>query len=193
MSMNKTTLCKHSLQCRERGVVLVISLVILIVISMLSVSSLRSVSASEITSGNVRKTEMANQAAEFVLRYCEEEVTKFKNGEATAISINDYADPPLWDAIDPKTKALTNWDGAGTSDKINVPDSSMLNQTSLKYATYRRLPECMIEPTEDKSPADATVFRITARGFGPEVSAVDNKRSRPNGSEAWLQSTITVN
>ena len=193
MPMNKEDRFKQPHPHREQGVVLVMSLILLVVISMLAVSSLRSVSASEITSGNVRKTEIANQAAEFVLRWCEEEVTKFKNGDATTITINDYTDPPLWDEIDPKTKALKNWDGAGTDSKINLPDATMMNQSGLKYATYLRLPECMIEPAENKAVADASIFRITARGFGPEVSAVDNKRSRPNGTESWLQSTITVN
>lgn len=194
MRMKKKSGCTHPPVQRERGVVLVISLIILLVISMLSISSLRSVSSSEISSGNVRKTELASQAAEFALRWCEEEVTNFKNGKATAITINDYADPPLWDAIDPRTQALKNWDGSGTGNKINVPAASMLNQTDLKYSTYKRLPECMIERTQQDIPlADAEIFRITARGFGPEVSVADNQRSRPDGSEAWLQSVITVN
>jgi len=192
----------------EQGVVLVISLVILVVISLLSAASLRSVSTTEITAGNVRKTEVATQAAEFVLRWCEDEVLKFKNsdadgddasasdsdsdGDATTLAINTFSNPPLWDAIDPQTKALKNWDGAGTGGKVNLPSADMLNQTNLKYATYKRMPECMVVPDENAAPADATKFMIIARGFGPEVSAVDVNRTRPNGSEAWMQATITV-
>ena len=37
-----------------------------------------------------------------------------------------------------------------------------------------------------------STYVITARGFGPEVPAVDAARSRPRGSEVWLQSTIEI-
>ena len=53
----------------EKGVVLIVSLIVLVVISMLAVTSLRNVSSSEMISGNVRTTELANQAAEFALRF----------------------------------------------------------------------------------------------------------------------------
>lgn len=192
----------------QQGVVLVISLVILVIISLLSAASLRSVNTTEITAGNVRKTEVANQAAEFVLRWCEDQVVKFKNndgdaddasaadgdvdGDATTLTINDYSNPPLWDALDPQTMVLKNWDGTGTAGKVNLLTADLLNQPGLKYATYKRMPECLVEPAENALPAAARMFKITARGFGPEVSAVDNNRTRPNGAEAWLQSTITV-
>jgi len=192
----------------EQGVVLVISLVILVVISLLSAASLRSVSTTEITAGNVRKTEVATQAAEFALRWCQDEVLKFKNsdadgddatandgdgdGDATTLANNNFSDLQLWDAVDPQTKALTNWDGAGTGGKVILLSADMLNQTNLKYATYKRMPECMVVPVDNAAPAVATRFMIVARGFGPEVSAVDANRTRPNGSEAWMQSTITV-
>lgn len=192
----------------QQGVVLVIALVILVIISLLGAASLRSVNTTEITAGNVRKTEVASQAAEFVLRWCEDQVVKFKNndgdgddasandgdadGDATTLTINDYSNPPLWDALDPQTKLLKNWDGAGTAGKVNLLATDLLNQANLKYATYKRMPECLVEPAENALPAAARLFKITARGFGPEVSMVDINRTRPNGAEAWLQSTITV-
>lgn len=184
MRKKKMIGCTYPSAQRERGVVLVISLIILLVISMLSVSSLRSVSSSEISSGNVRKTELASQAAEFALRWCEAEITEPKDGKAPVNIL--YAKTQLWGA-------LKNWDGSGTEDNINVLDARLLNDADLKYSTYKRLPECMIERTEEDIPlADAEIFIITARGFGPEVSVADKQRSRPDGSEAWLQSVITV-
>jgi len=176
----------------EKGVVLIVSLIILVVISMLAITSLRNASSSEMISGNVRTTELANQAAEFALRFCENEVENFKNGLSNII-INDYSDPPLWSKLDAKTNSLTNWDGANSADKVNILDAALLNQANITYATYKRLPECMIEVGEDKSKDDASIFKITARGFGPEVSAANNNRARPVGTEVWLQSTITIN
>ncbi|MDD2810921.1 PilX N-terminal domain-containing pilus assembly protein [Rhodoferax sp.] len=177
---------------KEKGVVLIVSLIVLVVISMLAITSLRNVSSSEMISGNVRTTELANQAAEFALRYCEKEVENFKNGLSN-ITINDYSDPPLWSKLDNKTNSLVNWEGANSAGKVNILDGALLNQANITYATYKRLPECMIEVGEDKPKADASVFKITARGFGPEVSAADNNRTRPVGTEVWLQSTITFN
>ena len=37
-----------------------------------------------------------------------------------------------------------------------------------------------------------SVLTITSRGFGPEVPAADNSRTRPIGSEVWLQSTLEL-
>lgn len=175
---------------KQKGVVLIISLIILVIISILAITSLRNVSSSEMVSGNVRTTELANQAAEFALRFCEKEVENFKNGSST-ITINDYSDPPLWSELDSKTNTLVNWEGKNSASKINVLSASLLNQSDISYATYKRLPECMIEPMENKDPSEASTFRITARGFGPEVSAADTNRSRPAGTEVWLQSTIS--
>lgn len=175
----------------EKGVVLIISLIILVIISLLATTSLRNVSSSEMISGNVRTTELANQSAEFALRFCETEVENFKNGLST-ININDYSDPPLWNKIDSKTKALSNWDGSNSASKINILDTSLLNRSNITYTTYKRMPECMIEVGEDKDKADASIFKITARGFGPEVSAADSSRNRPVGTEVWLQSTINI-
>jgi hypothetical protein len=73
---------------------------------------------------------------------------------------------------------------------------SFLNQTGMAMVTYRREPECMVEPLpvmlSNGTVVNTSSFVITARGFGPEVAAADGSRSRPVGSEVWLQSNIQL-
>jgi type IV pilus assembly protein PilX len=64
-------------------------------------------------------------------------------------------------------------------------------------ASFKRPPECMIERMSviqagATAVSSTSSYVITARGFGPEVAAADGARSRPSGSEVWLQSHIEL-
>ena len=182
---------------RQRGVVLIIALLMLMVISLLAVGSIRNAASTDSVAGNVRITELATQAAEIALRHCEASVldtlTVAAGGASayastfTAFNILAPANPPRW-------QNMAIWDSA--SPATYVLPLSLVNQPGI-LVTYRRAPECMVEPLP-VMPSDATVlktttsFVVTARGFGPEVAAADANRSRPAGSEVWLQSHIDL-
>ena len=168
----------------QHGVVLVMALILLVVISLLAVSSLRNAGSSEIVAGNVRTTELANQAADIALRYCESIALKMVNDGVTPDGMPDqWKTPAIWDS--PNTSEL--WDGSSTS--AFVLPAELVNQAGIRYDTYKRPPECMIE----KLPTGTSMsYIITARGFGPEVAAAGAARSRPTGSEVWMQSHIEV-
>ena len=177
----------------QQGVVLIIALVMLVVISLLTTLSIRSAVSTESVSGNVRTTELASQAAEIALRYCEDAVFQIAAGAVTLPStpaVLDYLAPPRW-------KSPTNWDN-NPSDAYVIP-GTYVNQAA-GAATYKRAPECMVE----RMPVSRTVgvittlsttstYVVTARGFGPEVAAANSARSRPQGAEVWMQSTIELN
>lgn len=173
----------------QRGVVLIIALVMLVVISLLTTLSIRSAVSTESVSGNVRTTELASQAAEIALRYCEDAVVQLNGGPGALTqtpTILAYQATPRW-------KSPANWD-VNPSDAFIVP-AAYVNQAS-GAATYKRVPECMVErmPVVTAAAAISTTstYVITARGFGPEVAAADTTRSRPQGSEVWMQSTIEL-
>ena len=182
---------------RQRGVVLIIALLMLMVISLLAVGSIRNAASTDSVAGNVRITELATQAAEIALRHCEASVldtlTVAAGGASayastfTAFNILAPANPPRW-------QNMAIWDSA--SPATYVLPLSLVNQPGI-LVTYRRAPECMVEPLP-VMPSDATVlktttsFVVTARGFGPEVAAADANRSRPAGSEVRLQSHIDL-
>ena len=176
----------------ERGVVLIIALILLVVISLFAVTSMRNAASSEAVAGNVRTTELASQAAEIALRHCEASATKIVavNGGDTTSTVATYtttfASSSISVANSVQWKSTTTWD-AGTVPYV-LP-STMVGGTT----TYKRAPECMIELLTGGTGATAvapTAFVITARGFGPEVAA---GTGRPDGTEVWLQSTIEIN
>ncbi len=174
----------------QRGVVLIIALVMLVVISLLTTLSIRSAVSTESVSGNVRTTELASQAAEIALRYCEDAVIQLQAGAVTLPStptVLAFQDPPRW-----KSTSGT-WD-VSPSDAFIIP-SAYVNQAT-GTATYKRAPECLVERMPVVTAAgvlsNTSTFVITARGFGPEVPLANAARSRPQGSEAWMQSTIEL-
>jgi type IV pilus assembly protein PilX len=177
----------------QRGVVLVIALVMLVTISLLTTLSIRSAVSTESVSGNVRTTEMATQAAEIALRYCEEAVVQLGGGTVTLTATPtrldyDTATFPRWN------KPADTWDKS-PSDVFVVPSVSV-NGGGTVTATYKRPPECLVERMPVVNAAGTlsytSTFIITARGFGPEVPAADAARSRPKGTEVWMQSTIEL-
>jgi Tfp pilus assembly protein PilX len=175
---------------RQRGVVLIIALVMLVVVSLLTTLSIRSATSTEKVSGNVRTTELAKQAAEIALRYCEDAVVQVNAGLITlpgTPTILDYQAPPRW-------KDIANWD-VPASDAFLVP-KDFVNQAT-GAATFKREPECMVEriPVVASTGllSNTSTYVITARGFGPEVAAATAARGRPQGSEVWMQSTIELN
>lgn len=174
----------------QRGVVLIIALIMLVIISLLATLSMRNATSTESVSGNVRTTQLATQAAEIALRYCEAAVVQINGGPGALTSlpaIQPYANPPLW------KDTAANWDTAASVALVIPTDS--VNQAGAG-ATFKRAPECMVESMPMVSTAGAitstTTYVITARGFGPEVAA-DPARGRPTGSEVWMQSTIELN
>ena len=171
----------------QHGVVLVIALILLILISLLAVSSLRNAGSSEIVAGNVRTTELANQAADIALRYCESKALDMATAGVTPDStLDQWKTPATWDS--PNTQKP--WDGTSTS--AFVLPVELVNQAGMTYDTYKRAPECMVEKLPAVTAGTSMFYIVTARGFGPEVAAAGTARSRPTGSEAWLQSSIEV-
>ena len=180
------------LPCHQKGVVLIISLILLVVISLLAVTSMRNVGSSESVAGNARTTELATQAADIALRYCESSILKMMGGLTAytttfvAANILDGSEPPKWQDM----SRQTGWDSASTAPFV-LPLSSV-NQPGMIFDTYKRPPECMVEKIPAVTTGTSTFYVITARGFGPEVAPADAFRSRPVGSEVWLQSRIEI-
>lgn len=177
----------------QKGVVLIVALILLVVVSLLAMTSLRKAATTENITGNVRTTELANQAAEIALRHCESSAVKIAKLNANA---SDTTAEATYSSTFDKTKIAaagtnqwqnkTTWDSAGTA--VFVLPTTLMGGTS----TYKRPPECMIELLSSGTGSTVVVpasFVITARGFGPEVAA---GTGRPQGTEVWLQSTIEV-
>jgi type IV pilus assembly protein PilX len=173
-------------------VVLIVSLIMLVIISLLASFSIRNATSTEAVSGNVRTTQLASQAAEFAMNYCATGIDQLGSPTSTVVVT------PLGNASQPRATQkdangnLTHWDGTSSiaSNAVIVIPSAALGGTS----TFKRMPECMIEPmmvvnSTGTGTTTTSTYVITARGFGPEVAAVDATRTRPTGSEVWIQAT----
>ncbi len=176
----------------QRGIVLVIALILLVIISLLAVTSLRNAASSESVAGNVRTTELATQAAEIALRHCESSAIKITKLIANPLDTSAQATYPttLVEANVLRASTAVQWQSTatwdGTSTATFVLPSSLVGGT----ATYQRPPECMVESLTGVTPTGPPAsFVITARGFGPEVAATTG---RPAGTVVWLQSTIEI-
>ena len=182
----------------ERGIVLVIALILLVIISLLAVTSLRNAGSSESVAGNVRTTELATQAADIALRHCESSAIKITKLIANASDTSAQATYPTTlveanvqrvttDGVSTadQWKSVTNWDSTTTTAVFVLPSGLVGNP-----APYPRPPECMVESLTGVTPTGPPAsFVITARGFGPEVAA---GTGRPAGTVVWLQSTIEI-
>lgn len=184
---------------QQRGIVLLIALIMLVVVSLLVVNSVRNAGSTEAVVGNVRTTELATQAAEVALRHCEASLLARLSATSATPStyLTTFNDTDIQSsAIPPHWQSLANWDVSPPAAYI-VP-LALVNQAGMATTTYKRPPECMVErlpvpPIAAGAVASASSsFVVTARGFGPEVVAADASRSRPLGSEVWMQSQIDI-
>ncbi len=172
----------------QRGVVLIISLIMLVVLSLLATLSIRNAASSESVSGNVRTTLLATQAAEIALQHCEKWAAQLAGVAAHGLT----GGPPtvVGTATTPAWRTLSTWDSGGASSVYDIPLALVNNDAAAP--TYARAPECLIEKVSVVNSAgnftDTSTRVITARGFGPDENGA--VRTRPTGSEVWLQSTI---
>ena len=192
-------------QHTQRGIVLIMALIMLVVISLLASISVRNATSSEGVTANVRQSQLANQSAETALRYCEEAVINMASGGTRTFNISS---PPSsttvafsasyvrdYTTTTPLSMNLAAWDSTASAypNSILVLPASSVNRAGIT-STYSRPPECMVERLSPSTSSQYTQnFSITARGFGPEVPAADNSRSRPIGSEVWMQSSLELN
>lgn len=152
---------------RQPGIALPVTLIFLIVMTMIGVTAIRNVTLEEKMSGNLRSRQLAFEAAEQGLRYCE-----------ALVQAKPQADPasfPLLAAgpvTDDSQHEKNHWELAAgwRSDAISIA----LPASVASSADLAEAPRCMIEKMAlagdrefQLNPADQLpAYRITARGVG---------------------------
>lgn len=158
----------------ERGVALIVAMIVLVIIGLTSVSVMRGAFSSDQLINNSRVQTLAAQAAQIALRYCEAKANdpnldpnKFHLGASA--SQNDLN----W-------LTYANW-SSGNNIVNDVPDEYMATAESTFVATTA--PQCIAQCTVL---ADGKrVLQTNSRGFSPDYSEDDS-----TGSVVWLQSTV---
>ncbi len=174
-------------QSTQQGATLIIALVLLVVLAFGSIVAARSAVNSDMIAKNLRSQNLALQAAEMALRWCEQEL----NALPTLV-LNDNTITTEW-------RTAANWTNSGQT----VPEEVI--GTTVAYNTP---PQCLIRRMSYQEaygnvelPADAITpesrginheylyfFRITARGYSPDYEVDDG--NVVSGSEVWVQSTV---
>ena len=181
----------------QRGVVLIVGMIMLGIISLMAAYTVRGTTLTEKISANARTSAMAQLSAEAALRWCEKAVlnqrTVLSGATVTYVASDPYtaaqvrmtatAAPALGGTLDYESYSLWNTSSVGNITVLDMSQLSLATGTST-FAVYKRPPECMAQL------ADTVTYVITARGFGPDVSAADANRSPPQGAEVFLQSFI---
>jgi type IV pilus assembly protein PilX len=177
---------------KQGGFVLAVSMIFLLIMTVLAITAIKRSTLGETVAGNLRAQNMAFQAAEKALRYCESiielragelAICKQKTGlEAprSAIVIQSAAivpgDNPLLN-YPVAWRTMANWTGATPLATTLTGIESVANVASQ--------PQCMIEvwrfnllPGSPPTAPDRA-YVVTARGVGNYANAV-----------VWLQETI---
>lgn len=159
----------------QRGVVLVVCLLLMLVMSIISAGALRSTTLQERMAGNARDTNSAFQAAEAALRAAERILAGPNPGPFTGShglfqdcddSTNSACMPPDWSDMSATGWADVSSFGGGVNRDpqfyIEEMDDIALPPVSL---------------AADTPAAPITMYRITARGFGVSSNAMVVLRS----------------
>lgn len=152
---------------QSRGIALPVTLIFLLVMTIIGVSAIRNVTLEEKMAGNLRSQQLAFEAAEQVLRFCET--------VAQELSTSHAAFPPRLPQgpiADGMHQGKNYWELAENwrSDAVSIGLPSHI----VSSAGLVKPPRCMIEKMALNgdyefvlNPADPlTAYRITARGVG---------------------------
>ena len=158
---------------RERGAVLVVSLIMLLVVTLIAVSSMQGTVMEEKMAGNTRDRNLAFQTAETALREAERYV------ESLASMGGFVGSGGLYGRTDsePPYVASTTWDDTANSVVASDPHAS--------YAAPRYFIKhfTLVEGTggalnmsgygDNKGTGDVTIFKVTARSTGASAESAE--------------------
>jgi len=144
----------------QTGVALPIVLIFVVVMLLIGITAIRNVTLGEKMAGNTRNQELAFQAAEQALRFCENAMLTNSASKPTILTPSTTTN--LWDDV-------TNWQGANSVaiaaalPGVNTPPRCMVEDVK---STLR------LDPTQLKKDDGIQVYRVTARGTGASDNAV---------------------
>lgn len=167
---------------RQRGVTLIIAMIVLIVIGLTSAAVMRGALVSDQVANNTRSQTLASEAADVALRYCERQLS----AAGCAAGVACLA-APVAGAQAAWEKADTWYANSKTGASVNVVPAAVVNSAGIKTTLFSNdtLPQCVVE----LSPLGATTYVVTARGFSPDHQMDANGHTK-SGSSVWVQSTV---
>jgi len=160
-------------QKRQRGVVLVVSLIMLLVVTVIAVSSMQGTIMEEKMAGNTRDRNLAFQVAESSLR----EAEMFIDGIVSLGGFNGSAGLFSRTDSEPYYDVTGTW--STTSQHVVADDTYGAYQAPqyfIKHKTTVIGTEGAMNMSgygDNKGTGDVTVFKITARGTGGNADSAE--------------------
>ena len=162
----------------QRGVALIVAMIVLVIIGLTSVSVMRGALSSDQLVNNSRVQTLAAQAAQIALRYCENQANADTLPGGFHLGTSAAPDKLNWLAFD-------NW---ASADIVNeVPDEYMATADSTFEPS--KAPQCIAQCTV-LADGKTKVLQTNSRGFSPDYSDNDSDGYSDSGSVVWLQSTV---
>ena len=164
--MNKPIEIAFVRPSQQRGIALVVGLMMLVILAIISISAITTTTLDESMAGNMRDRELAFQAAESALRHAENQlaVLPFACG-------HDDVAPPAASYIDvtaADSSTLRIWDRAASGKPDPWDDDSWAHATTYNndLLGLAQQPRYVIEQLTFDAADNSAVYRITARGVG---------------------------
>lgn len=183
----------------ERGVVLVVSLILIVILSLLGTFAIRNATQSERSINGVRSAEVAREAAETALRFCEQIAMFDGDGKdysefgTSGLRTKIIAVPTVASELDTSAawRSADSWKG---DSAIAVPAAYSTKNSGGTVdddaAALTTAPLCLIQKI-DNTTTKLQGYLITARGFANNASFNSTTGKTSQGAEAWLQSVLT--
>ena len=163
---------------RERGIVLISALIVLVLMTILSISMFKSFGLQERIAGNTREKQRAFQAAQSTLKYGEQWLAQGNGGTGTPCSaiLNANATPPTTqvcsNALSSSQTFSIPWQSGGADIGVQYTPPGMTVTTSGGVNTYAGTPRAYITALGQDSTGLAQLYQVTAMAYGGNANAV---------------------
>ena len=174
----------------QRGTVLAITLILLVILALLGTFAIRNANQSERIMNGVRTSNVAQQAAETGLRFCEQLATAPPAGSGTFQSVDaaTYINATaVSNANEGDWTNTNNWKSSNAR-LLSVPES-FYNSGKSAATKLTHEPQCIIQALQTRGGLKGYV--ITARGYANDAVIDAASGQVKSGAEVWLQSTLT--
>lgn len=184
----------------QRGVALVIALILILVMSLLGTFAIRNATQSERSINGIRTAEVARESAETALRFCEQiAIFDGNNQDYSGFGTSGLRSQIIATTITSEADAAAAWRTAGnwtsTNTVISVPASYYQKYSGGSAdASVPRLknpPLCLIQKIQSTSTPQIKGYLITGRGFANNAVYNASTGKSTQGAEAWIQSILT--
>ena len=184
---------------RHRGVVLIITLILVVILSLLGTFAIRNATQSERSIKGVQASVTAREAAETALRFCEQiAVFDFDNKDYVEYGTTGLRQKVIATTITSEDDATAAWRTAANwvgTNAISVPDQYYKRYANSSAATdslqLTNPPRCIIQRIQTTSTPTFIGYLITGRGFANNATFNTTTGKTTYGAEAWVQSILS--